>query len=125
MTDRTLTPGPLAALTDDIRDHGYAIVQTRIERVPAHLRVDRCTDMNGCPQPATLVTLALAEVTSEGDGAVGFGFARNGADSILRVPTCDERRNEASHDLYFVLTGRTRPDGIRAFDLPGQHMQWT
>ncbi|MER5209423.1 hypothetical protein ABT063_02185 [Streptomyces sp. NPDC002838] len=124
MTERTLTPGPLAALTDDIRDHGYAIVQTRIERVPARLRTEHCTDTGGCPQLATLVTLALAEVTNEADNAIGFGFARVDDDSILRIPTCDEHRIEASHDLYFVLTGRTRPDGIRAFDVLGQHMNW-
>lgn len=125
MTDRILTPGPLAALTDDIRDHGYAMVQTRIERVPANLRTSECTDMSGCTQPATLVTLALAQVAEEGDGTIGFGFARSDADSILRIPTCDEHRIEASHDLYFVLAGRTRPGGIRVFDVPGQHMSWT
>lgn len=124
MTDRTLTPGPLAALTDDIRDHGYAIVQTRIERVPDNLRAPQCTDMSGCTKPPTLVTLALAQVTEEAGGAIGFGFARSDADSILRIPTCDDHRIEASHDLYFVLTGQTRTDGIRAFDLPGQHMNW-
>ncbi|MGW7598150.1 hypothetical protein [Streptomyces antimycoticus] len=122
MTERTLTPGPLTALTDDIRDHGYAIVQTRIERTPARLRVPGCTDLAGCDQPATLLTLAVAEVTEE-DGAAGFRFARVGGE-ILRVPVCDIHRVEATHDLYYVLTGRRRPDGIRAFDLPGQHMDW-
>ena len=123
MTERTLTPGPLAALTDDIRDHGYAIVQTRIERVPARHRVPGCTDLAGCGQPATLVTLAVAEVVDE-DGATGFSFARAGGE-ILRIPVCDDHRSEATHELYYVLTGRMRPDGIRAFDLPGQHMHWT
>lgn len=124
MTERTLTPGPLAALTDDIRDHGYAIVQTRIERVPASHRAPHCTDLNGCSQPATLVTLAVAEVIDERDDATGLNFARIDGE-ILRIPICDSHRIEASHDLYYALTGRTRPDGIRAFDLPGQHMQWT
>lgn len=123
MTDRTLTQGPFTALTDDIRDHGYAIVQTRIERVPARYRVARCTDLDGCDQPATLITLAVAEAVEEGD-AVGFSFARRGG-AILRVPTCEAHRIEASHDLYYVLTERARPEGIRAFDLPGQHIDWT
>ncbi|MGW3193701.1 hypothetical protein ACWDBD_03755 [Streptomyces sp. NPDC001118] len=125
MTERTLTPGPLTAAIDDIRDHGCAIVQTRIERVPVRYRSPRCAEPDGCTRPATLVTIALAEVTDEDDDAVGFRFARDGDDQIVRIPVCDEHRCQASHDLYYVLTGRTRPDGIRAFDLPGQHMAWT
>ena len=59
MTERTLTPGPHTALADDIRDHGYAIIQTRIERVPTHLRAPRCTDVSGCHQsPAATPTHA-------------------------------------------------------------------
>ncbi|MER8197044.1 hypothetical protein ABTY00_24140 [Streptomyces microflavus] len=124
MSERTLTPGPLAALADDIRDHGYAIIQTRIERAPARHRAARCADLDGCDQPATLVTVAVAEVIDEGNGTVGFSFARRGG-YILRVPVCDEHRTEASHDLYCALTTRTRPDGIRAFDVPGQHLDWS
>jgi hypothetical protein len=123
MTDRKLTPGPLAEAAADIRDHGYAIVQTRIERVPARYRGAGCTEPDGCPQPATLVTLALAEITTEPDGA-GFRFARDDDGELLVVPVCDNHRSQASHDLYFTLSGRTRPDGIRAFDVPGHHMSW-
>jgi len=124
VTDRTLTPGSLEAAAEDIRDHEYAIVQTRIERVPSQLRTVQCTDLaSGCSESATLVTLALAEITDEPGGAVGFAFARHGG-SILRIPTCEAHRCEASHELYFVLTGRTRPDGIRAFDVVGHHMNW-
>lgn len=128
MTERTLTPGPLAAATDDIRDHGYAIVQTRIERVPNHHRNVQCTELDGqhrCTRPATLVTFAIDEVTDEGIDTTGLHYARNRDDNIVRIPTCDEHRCEASHDLYYLLTGRERPDGIRAFDFPGQHMSWT
>ncbi|MGW6141601.1 hypothetical protein [Streptomyces sp. NPDC055140] len=124
MTARTLTPGPLAALTDDIRQHGYAIVQTHIERAPTHLRSARCGDPDGCARVATLLTLALAEVSDEKD-AVGLRFERDSHGELVRLPVCDEHRTEASHDLYYAFTGRTRPDGIRAFDVPGQHMQWT
>lgn len=124
MTERTLTLGPHTALADDIRDHGYAIVQTRIERVPTHLRVPRCTDVSGCHQAATLATLAVAEVIDEGDSAARLRFARRGG-NILRVPVCDEHRAEASHDLYYELTQRHRPNGIRAFDLPGLHLDWS
>jgi hypothetical protein len=125
MTDRTLTPAALDALTDDIRDHRYAVIQTRIERVPSRLRAPKCAEPDGCPQAPTLMTLGLAQLTAEEDGATGLGFARDGLGDIIRIPTCDDHRIEASHDLYYLLTGRTRPDGIRAFDLPGQHLQWT
>lgn len=125
MTERTLTPGTLAALADDIRDHSYAIVQTRIERVPARYRSPKCAEPDGCRQPPTLVTLGLAEVTDEGPDSAGFCFTRDGVGDIIRIPVCDDHRVEASHDLYYALTGKTRPDGIRAFDLPGQHMSWT
>ncbi|WP_328845467.1 hypothetical protein [Streptomyces sp. NBC_00258] len=126
MTDRTLTPGPLDLAADDIRDYGYAIVQTRIERVPANYRQRTiCGEPSGCPEPATLVTFALAQITDEGDGQTGFGFARDEDDQIVRFPVCDAHRCEATHRLYYALTSQLRPDGIRAFDLPGQHMQWT
>lgn len=123
MTERTLTHGQDCAILDDIRDHGYAILQTRIERVPTRYRAPRCTDVDGCDQPATLLTLAVAEVTDDDDGSTGFSFARVGGE-ILRTPVCDAHRVEASHDLYYVLTERTRPGGIRAFDVPGQHLSW-
>lgn len=123
MTERILTPDAITAATDDIRDHGYAIVQTRIERVPPRYRSNHCAEPDGCAQAATLLTLAAAEITDEGP-ATGFSFARDGFGDIVRIPVCDEHRCQASHDLYFVLTGRTRPDGIRAFDMPGQHMTW-
>lgn len=123
MTARTLTPGPSSAIADDVRDHGYAIIQTRIERAPAQYRAAHCTDLGGCAQPATLLTLAVAEVIEDGQ-AMGLSFARRGG-AIVRVPVCDDHRIEASHDLYYVLTEQTRPDGIRAFDLPGQHLGWS
>ncbi|WP_405548910.1 hypothetical protein OG215_15310 [Streptomyces globisporus] len=123
MTDRTLTPGPMSVLIDDVRDHGYAIVQTRIERAPARYRGAVCADPDGCGQDAVLLTLAVDDVIEDGQAA-GLSFARcDGA--ILRVPVCNNHRVEASHDLFYVLTGRTRPDGIRAFDLPGQHLDWS
>ena len=125
MSERTLTPGPLAAAADDIRDHGYAIVQTRIERVPFRYRSPKCSEPDGCHRSATLVTLALAEIIAEEPDEIGFSFARDDVGEIVRIATCDEHRTEASHDLYRGLTGRMRPDGIRAFDVPGQHMGWT
>ncbi len=127
MAKRTRTPAPSTALSDDIRDHGYAILQTRIERVPGHHRNDQCTELDGerrCTRPATLVTFAIDELTSEGENTTGVHYARNRDDAIVRIPSCDEHRCEASHDLFFVLTGRERPDGIRAFDFPGQHLNW-
>jgi hypothetical protein len=125
MTDRTLTSGSPTALADDIRDHGYAIVQTRIERVPARYRGYPCAAPDGCTQPATLLTLALAEVANEGNNAIGFRFAKDAGGDIIRISACNEHRCDASHVLYYLLTGRTRPDGIRAFDVPGQHLRWT
>lgn len=124
MTDRNLITGSLAEAAADIRDHGYAILQTRIERVPARYRGAQCTEPDGCDQPATLITLALAEIVTEGATTTGFRFARDDADQILTVPVCDRHRAEASHDLYYELTGKERPAGIRAFDVPGQHMHW-
>lgn len=124
MTQPDRVQAEFSAVADDVRDHGYAIVQTRIERVPARYRRTLCGEPDGCTQPAILVTLAVAEVNDEGPDATGFLFARDGRGEIIRHPTCDGHRCEASHDLYFALTGRERPDGIRAFDVPGQHMQW-
>ncbi|WP_461712375.1 hypothetical protein [Streptomyces sp. DSM 41013] len=123
MTDRNLTMGPLAEAVADIRDHGYAILQTRIERVPARYRGARCNEPDGCTQPATLVTLALVDIVTEAN-TTGFRLARDDDDEILAIPICDQHRVEASHDLYYELTGKQRPAGIRAFDLPGQHMHW-
>ena len=123
MTERTLIHGQDGAVLDDIRDHGYAVLQTRIERVPARYRSTQCAEPDGCPRPATLVTFAIDEVVEGEDG--GFHFVRNQAGAIAHIPVCDEHRCEASHDLYFALTERQRPDGIRAFDVPGQHLSWT
>ncbi|MEV4043147.1 hypothetical protein [Streptomyces sp. NPDC049744] len=124
MSDRTLAYGSLEAPAADIRDHGYAIVQTRIERVPAHYRSTQCGDPDGCDQPATLITLALAEITDEAGGATGFRFARDEHDQIIVWPVCGTHRGDATHLLFYALTGRLRPDGIRAYDVPGQHLQW-
>lgn len=124
MSERTLTPGPATALTDDIREHGYAIVQTRIERVPARYRRTKCGRPDGCTQNATLMTLAVAEVNMEGPDLTGLTFARDHAGVILHFPVCDDHRSEATHVLYFALTGRERPDGINAIDVLGQHMNW-
>jgi hypothetical protein len=125
MTNRKLTMGPLEEAATDIRAHGYAIVQTSIERVPARYRGAQCTDPDGCEQPATLVTLALAEIVTQPNGA-GFRFARDDEDNdqVFAVPVCHAHRVQASHDLYYTLTGNERPEGIRAFDVPGQHMNW-
>jgi len=124
VTDRFFDPDAVKVTTEDIHKHGYAIVQTRIERIPARYRTTQCDAPDGCTQTATLMTLALAEVVDNPD-SVGFRFARDDAGQIVRYPTCDEHRAQASHGLFFELTGRHRPDGIRAFDVPGQYMQWT
>jgi hypothetical protein len=124
VTERTHTSGPVTAAADDIRDHGYAIVQTRIERVPARYRRTKCGQPDGCNQTATLMTLALTEVVFDGPEAVGFRFARDDAGEIVHFPVCDGHRCDASHVLFYALTGRFRPDGIRAFDVLGQHMDW-
>ncbi|WP_328449900.1 hypothetical protein OG780_19420 [Streptomyces sp. NBC_00386] len=122
MTERTLTHGAPTALTDDIRDHGYAILQTRIERIPKLIRGLPCQEPDGCTKPATLATLAIEETTDD-DDVLGLYLAKeNGLP--LCIVTCDDHRSEASHDLYRELTGRERPDGIRAFDMPGQHLSW-
>ncbi|MFF9861124.1 hypothetical protein [Streptomyces tendae] len=124
MPDRTLIPGTLEAPAADIRDHGYAMVQTRIERVPARYRGTHCGDPDGCPQAATLITLALAEITDEPGGAAGFRFARDEHDQVIAWPVCNDHRSDATHFLFHALTGQLRPDGIRAYDVPGQHLQW-
>ncbi|WP_329340702.1 hypothetical protein OG252_33165 [Streptomyces sp. NBC_01352] len=122
MTERTLTHGAPAAITDDIRDHGYAILQTRVERIPKLIKGLPCQEPDGCTKTATLATLAIEEVV-EDDGPLGLCLVKeNGLP--LCIVTCDEHRCEASHDLYRGLTGRMRPDGIRAFDAPGQYLSW-
>jgi hypothetical protein len=124
VSERTLIPGELTAATDDIRDHGYAILQTRVERIPKLIKGLRCQEPDGCTNPATLATLAIKEITTEDDDTVGLCLVKeNGLP--LCIVTCAEHRCEASHDLYRDLTGRMRPEGIRAFDVPGQHMSWT
>ncbi|MER5470846.1 hypothetical protein [Streptomyces sp. NPDC002685] len=123
MTERTLTPGSSTALDDDIRNHGYAILQTRVERIPKLIKGLCCQEPDGCTEPATLATLAIEETTTEDDGTGGFILAKESG-LPLCIVTCPEHRCEASHDLYFALTNRERPDGIRAFDVPGQHLNW-
>ncbi|WUD74604.1 hypothetical protein OG937_24380 [Streptomyces sp. NBC_00510] len=123
MTERTLTPGPLTAIADDVRDHGYAILQTRVERIPRLVRGLPCSEPDGCNKTATLATLAVEETADNNDG---FGlYLAKGPDGLpLCIPVCDDHRNEATHDLYRDLTGQMRPDGIRAFDVPGTHLSW-
>lgn len=123
-TERTLTPGPLTAAADDIRDHGYAILQTRVERVRRLRRGILCQDPDGCTKPATLATFAIEAVVIEGD-ETGFVLAKTEDGVPHGLVSCDAHRCEASHDLYRDLTGRMRPDGIRAFDAPGRHLNWT
>jgi hypothetical protein len=122
MTERTLVHGAPTAIADDIRDHRYAILQTRVERIPRLIRGLACQEPDGCTRPATLATLAVDEVTDEG---AGLHFVKDSGGNPLCIVACDEHRCEASHDLYRLLTGRMRPDGIRAYDAPGQHLSWT
>lgn len=123
MTERTLTHGQDGAILDDIRDHGYAIFQTRVERIPKLIKGLPCQEPDGCSRPATLATLAVDAVTDEDRGA-GLHFVKDSAGNPLCIVVCDEHRCAASHDLYFGLTERQRPDGIRAFDAVGQHLSW-
>lgn len=124
MSERTLSTAPLAAIAEDVRTHGYAIVQTATERVPANLRSAQCAYVDGCFRPATLVTLAVAEVADEGGDTTRLRFERDAWGDIIRIAVCNDHRCEASHDLYYALTERTRPDGLRAFDLPAPHTIW-
>ncbi|MFK0154616.1 hypothetical protein ACIQVK_21395 [Streptomyces sp. NPDC090493] len=123
MTERTLTHGVGTEMADDIRDHGYAILQTRVERIPRLVKGLPCQEPEGCTRPATLATLAVDAVADE-DGGAGLRFAKGPDGNPLCIVVCDEHRREASHDLYRALTGRMRPDGIRAFDAPGQYLNW-
>lgn len=124
MTERTLTHGQDGAIRDDIRDHGYAIFQTRVERIPRLVKGLTCQEPDGCTQPATLATLAVDATTDEENGT-GLRFVKDSGGNPLCIVVCDEHRCEASHDLYYRLAERERPDGIRAFDVPGQHLSWT
>jgi hypothetical protein len=123
MLKRTLTPGTPTGIDDDIRDHQYAIVQTRVERIPKLIKGLRCQEPDGCTQPATLATLAVEETTNE-DDVLGLYLVKAPDGLPLCIVVCDEHRCEASHDLYFTLTERQRPDGIRAYDIPGVHLDW-
>ncbi|MFG2637123.1 hypothetical protein ACGFX8_25230 [Streptomyces sp. NPDC048362] len=123
MTERTLTPGAPVTIDDDIRDHGYAIFQTRVERIPRIIKGLPCQEPEGCTEPATLATLAVDAIT-EDDGDLGLCFAKDPDGNPLVIVTCDQHRHQASHDLYYRLTERLRPDGIRAFNAPGRHLNW-
>lgn len=123
MTDRTHIPAAPTAIADDIRDHGYAILQTRVERIPKLIKGLPCQEPDGCTRAATLATLAVEE-TANDDGPLGLYLAKGPDGDPLCIVVCDEHRCEASHDLYYLLTERQRPDGIRAFDAPGQHLNW-
>lgn len=124
MTDRTLTLGAPATLDDDIRDHGYAIFQTRVERIPQLIKGLPCQEPEGCTEPATLATLAV-DAATEDDNGLGLHFAKDPTGNPLCIVVCDKHRHQASHDLYYALTERLRPEGIRAFDAPGRHLNWT
>jgi hypothetical protein len=125
MTERTLTHSDTDAITTlaaEIANHQYAILQTRVERIPGLIKGLTCQEPDGCTSPATLATLAVEEVTD--DGGLGLFLAKGDDSNPLCIVVCDEHRCEASHDLYRDLTGRMRPDGIRAYDMPGQHLTW-
>jgi hypothetical protein len=124
MTERTLIHGQDGAILDDIRDHRYAIFQTRVERIPRLIKGLPCQEPDGCTKPATLATFAVEEVTGGGDDVFGLYLVKHPDGDPLCIVACDEHRCEASHDLYFMLTERERPDGIRAFDMPGQYLNW-
>lgn len=123
MTDRALIHGPESALHADVRDHGYAILQTRIERVARARRGMLCQDPDDCTRPATLATFAVQEIVEDGD-TTGFVLAKAEDGFPAAYVSCDEHRCAASHELFFSLTGQLRPDGIRAFDAPGLHIDW-
>lgn len=123
MTDRTLIHDDQNSITDDIRDHGYAIFQTRVERIPRLVKGLPCQEPEGCTKPATLATLAVDAVTEDDDG-LGMQLVKDPDDNPVCIVVCDEHRAAASHDLYYRLTERLRPDGIRAYDAPGRHMAW-
>lgn len=123
MTERTLTHDDQALITDDIRDHGYAILQTRVERIPRLVKGLPCQEIEGCTEAATLATLAIDAVT-EDDNGLGLQLVKDPDGNPVCIVICDEHRHQASHDLYYALTERLRPDGIRAYDAPGRHMAW-
>ncbi|MFE2132261.1 hypothetical protein ACFW9X_03280 [Streptomyces sp. NPDC059466] len=123
MPERTLTPGPTDAITDDIREHGFAILQTRVERISRLVKGLPCQEVEGCTEPATLATFAV-DAATEDDTALGLQLVKGPDGNPVCIVICDKHRNQASHDLYYALTGRLRPDGIRAYDAPGRHMAW-
>ncbi|MFJ9628061.1 hypothetical protein ACIRU8_10255 [Streptomyces sp. NPDC101175] len=125
MTDRSLALGTLDEAADDIRDHGFAILQTRIERVPKLVKGQPCYDLglDGCAKTATLATFAIEQIADK-DDAASFFLAKDASGNPHVYVSCDEHRIAASHELFYGLTDQLRPDGIRAFDLPGQYMQW-
>ncbi|MFC4500671.1 MULTISPECIES: hypothetical protein [Streptomyces] len=123
MTKRTLTHGQPDAMADDIRDHQYAILQTRVERVRRLRRGILCQDPDGCTKPATLATFAVEEVVIDGDDT-GFVLAKTEDGIPKGVVSCDAHRCAATHELYYALTERLRPDGINAHDVLGQHLNW-
>lgn len=123
MSERTLIHDDQALITDDIRDHGYAILQTRVERIPRLVKGLPCQEIEGCTKPATLATLAIYAVIEDGDD-LGLQLVKDPNGDPVCIAICDEHRCQASHDLYYALTERLRPDGIRAYDAPGRHMDW-
>lgn len=123
MSERTRIPSTTAPLHEDIRNHGYAIFQTRVERIPRLLKGLPCQEPDGCTKPATLATLAVYDAT-EDHGELGLHLAKGPDGNPMCLVTCDEHRTQASHDLYYTLTQRLRPDGIRAYDAPGRHLNW-
>jgi len=123
VTDRTLAHDDQNLITEDIRDHGYAILQTRVERIPRLIKGLPCQEIEGCTKPATLATLAVDAVT-EDDDSLGLQLVKDPDGNPVCIVICDEHRCQASHDLYYRLTERLRPEGIRAYDAPGRHMAW-
>lgn len=123
MTERTLTHGGSTTMADDIRDHGVAIFQTRVERIPRLVKGLPCQEPDGCTKPATLATLAVDAVTEDDDG-LDMHLVKDPDGNPVCIVVCDEHRHQASHDLYYRLTERLRPDGIRAYDAPGRHITW-
>ncbi|MFE3495295.1 hypothetical protein ACFXOS_19850 [Streptomyces sp. NPDC059175] len=123
MSKRTLSSSDKPLIADDIRDYGYAIFQTRVERIPRLIKGLRCQEVEGCSEAATLATLAVYAVI-EDDNGLGLQFVKDPGGDPVCIVTCDAHRCEASHDLYRDLTGRMRPDGIRAYDALGRHLDW-
>jgi hypothetical protein len=51
MTERTLIHGQDGAILDDIRDHRYAIFQTRVERIPRLIKGLPARSRTAAPSP--------------------------------------------------------------------------